>query len=100
MLGLAVTRVDISNYVNALFEVYIILILLYIILNILFSFGMKLPYARWTDAILGFLRDVCEPYLGIFRKFIPPLGMIDLSPMIAIFLLILGDRIIVNAIHG
>ncbi len=100
MLGVAVTRVDISNYVNALFEVYIILILLYIILNILFSFGMRLGYSRWTDAILGFLRDVCEPYLGIFRKFIPPLGMIDLSPMIAIFLLILADRIIVNAIHG
>ncbi len=100
MLALAITRVDISNYVNALFEVYIILILLYIILNILFSFGMRLPYSRWTDAILGFLRDVCEPYLGIFRKFIPPLGMIDLSPMIAIFLLILADRIIVSAIHG
>jgi YggT family protein len=100
MLALAVSRVDISNYVNALFEVYIILILLYIILNILFSFGMKLPYSRWTDAVLGFLRDVCEPYLGIFRKFIPPLGMIDFSPMIAIFLLILADRIVVNAIHG
>ncbi len=100
MLALAVTRVDISNYVNALFEVYIILILLYIILNILFSFGMRLPYARWTDAILGFLRDVCEPYLGLFRKFIPPLGPVDFSPMIAIFLLILADRIIVNAIHG
>ena len=100
MLPLALTRVDISNYVNALFEVYIILILLYIILNILFSFGMKMPYSRWTDAILGFLRDVCEPYLGVFRKFIPPLGMIDFSPMIAIFLLILADRIIVNAIHG
>jgi YggT family protein len=100
MLAFGVTRVDISNYVNALFEVYIILILLYIILNILFSFGMKLPYSRWTDAILGFLRDVCEPYLGIFRKFIPPLGMIDFSPMIAIFLLILADRVIVSAIHG
>jgi YggT family protein len=100
MLALALSRIDISNYVNALFEVYIILILLYIILNILFSFGMKLPYSRWTDALLGFLRDVCEPYLGIFRKFIPPLGMIDFSPMIAIFLLILADRIIVSAIHG
>jgi YggT family protein len=96
----ALTRVDIASYVSALFEVYILLIFIYILLNLLFSFGLKLPYSRWSDAILNFLRDVCEPYLRIFRKFIPPLGMLDLSPMVAIIVLYFVSTIIVNAIHG
>ena len=36
---------------------------------------------------MNFLRDVCEPYLRIFRRFIPPIGMFDLTPMIAIIVL-------------
>jgi YggT family protein len=96
----AVTRVDVANYVNALFEVYIFLIFIYILLNILFSFGARLPYARGSDAVLNFLRDVCEPYLRIFRRFIPPMGMFDLSPMVAIIVLYVLDRIVTNAIAG
>jgi len=100
MLGLALTRVDIANYVDALFEVYIILILLYIVFNLLFSFGVRLPYSRWSDKLLNFLRDVCEPYLRIFRRFIPPIGMIDITPMIAIIVLGFLRTIIGNAIAG
>jgi len=96
----AITRVDVANYVNALFEVYIFLIFVYILFNILFSFGARLPYSRWTDAVLGFLRDVCEPYLRIFRRFIPPVGMFDLSPMIGIIVLYVLDRVVTNAIAG
>jgi YggT family protein len=100
MLLQAVTRVDIANYVNALFEVYIVLIFVYILVNLLFSFGLRLPYARWSDVVLNFLRDVCEPYLKIFRRFIPPIGMFDLTPMIAIILLYFVRTIVVNAIAG
>ncbi len=100
MLLEALSRVDIANYVDALFEVYILLILLYILFNLLFSFGVRLPYARATDMVLGFLRDVCEPYLRIFRRFIPPLGMIDITPMIAIIVLVIVRTIVVNAIAG
>ncbi len=96
----AVTRVDIANYVNALFEVYILLIFVYILLNLIFSMGVRTPYSRWSDAILNFLRDVSEPYLRIFRRFIPPIGMFDLSPMIGIIVLYLLDRIVTNAIAG
>lgn len=32
-----------------------------------------------------FLARICEPYLEPFRRFIPPLGMIDISPLVAIF---------------
>jgi YggT family protein len=100
MLAQAVTRVDIANYVSALFTVYIVLIFLYILLNLLFSFGMRLPYARWSDAVLTFLRDVCEPYLGLFRRFIPPLGAFDFSPIIGIFVLYIVRTLVVNAISG
>ena len=100
MITLAITRVDVANYVNALFEVYIILIFVYILLNLMFSLGVRMPYARWSDVLLSFLRDVCEPYLRIFRKFIPTVGMFDFSPMIAIILLYVADRIVVNAISG
>ena len=100
MLAEAVTRVDIANYVSALFTVYIVLIFLYILLNLLFSFGVRLPYARWSDAVLTFLRDVCEPYLRLFRRFIPPLGVFDFSPIIAIFVLYIVRTLVVNAISG
>lgn len=100
MLVEALTRGDIANYVDALFTVYIVLIFLYILLNLVFSFGMRLPFARWSDALLTFLRDVCEPYLRLFRKFIPPLGMFDFSPIIAIFLLYIVRSIVVNLISG
>jgi YggT family protein len=100
LIALAITRVDVANYVNALFEVYIILIFVYILLNLMFSLGLRMPYARWTDVLLTFLRDVCEPYLRIFRRFIPTIGMFDFSPMIAIILLYVADRIVVNAISG
>jgi YggT family protein len=100
MLAEAITRVDIANYVDALFLVYIILIFLYILLNLLFSVGVRPPYSRWSDAVLNFLRDVSEPYLRLFRRFIPPIGMIDLSPMIAIIVLYFLRTIVFNAIHG
>ncbi len=100
MLTLALTRADIAQYVDALFEVYIILILLYIVFNLLFSFGVRLPYSRWSDALLNFLRDVCEPYLRIFRRFIPPIGMIDITPMIAIILLGVLRSLVHTAIAG
>ena len=65
---------EIADYVRAIILVYIILIIAYILSSLFFSFGGRVPYSRWSSAILGFLRDVCEPYLGIFRRFIPPLG--------------------------
>ena len=77
----ALTRGDIANYVQALFLVYILLIFVYILLNMLFSLGVRPPYSRYMGRdSLNFLRDVCEPYLKIFRRFIPPIGMFDLTP--------------------
>jgi YggT family protein len=100
LLVLADARGEIADYVRAIITVYVILIIAYILSSIFFSFGGRVPYARWSSAILGFLRDVCEPYLGIFRRFIPPLGPIDLSPIVAIFVLQIVGNIIANLIEG
>ncbi|HLH66287.1 MAG TPA: YggT family protein [Solirubrobacteraceae bacterium] len=100
MLTAATVRYDIANYVGALLYVYIVLIFLHILIGLLLSFGMRLPYARWSDAVLGFLRDVSEPYLRLFRRVIPPIGAFDFSPMIAIILLYIVRRVLVNAIAG
>jgi uncharacterized protein YggT (Ycf19 family) len=96
----AITRGNVADYVAALFTVYILLIFLYILLNLLFSFGVRPPYARWSDAVLKFLRDVCEPYLKLFRRLLPTIGMFDFTPMIAIIVLYILDTVIVGAIRG
>ena len=100
MLIEAITRNNVADYVQALFEVYIVLIFAYILLNLLFSFGVRLPYARWSDVVLNFLRDCSEPYLRLFRRFIPPVGAFDFSPMIAIILLYIVQSLVVRAIRG
>jgi YggT family protein len=100
VLVLASTRSQIAGFLASLLLVYEILIFAYIVVNLIFAFGARPPYSRTLDAILGFLRDVCEPYLSIFRRFIPPLGPVDLSPIVAILVLQFVGNAIVNAIDG
>jgi YggT family protein len=100
MIVLAAIRDSIADYVLALFRVYTLLIIAYILSSLFFAFGGRVPYARWSSAILGFLRDVCEPYLSIFRRFIPPLGPLDLSPIIGILVLNIVGGIIARLIRG
>jgi YggT family protein len=100
MILAAVNRVDVANYVSALFEVYIVLLFVYILLNLVLSFGVRMPYSRWTDALMNFLRDVSEPYLKLFRRLIPTIGMFDFTPMIAIIVLYVVRTLVVNAIAG
>ena len=100
MTVLAVTKYDIANYVDAVFYVYIIIIFVYLLTNLMFGMGLRLPYSRWSDAVLGFLRDVSEPYLRIFRRVIPSVGMFDFSPVIAIFILYILRAVIHSLITG
>ena len=43
--------------------------------------------AEWAGQIIGYLSPITDPYLNIFRSIIPPLGGIDLSAIVALFLL-------------
>jgi YggT family protein len=100
MLVLALTRGDIANYVQALFYVYILIIFIYILLNLMFSLGLRKPYSRLLDGFMTFLRDVSEPYLRLFRRFIPTVGMFDFSPMVAIIVLYVLEYVVHRAIAG
>jgi YggT family protein len=100
MAVLATLRNDVANYVQAVFYVYTLLIIAYILSSLFFAFGGRVPYSRWFSALLGFLRDVCEPYLSIFRRFIPPIGPLDLSPVIGILVLNFVGALIVSLIRG
>jgi uncharacterized protein YggT (Ycf19 family) len=100
ILIVATARDSIADFLQALLWVYLILIFAYIITSLIFSFGGRIPYSRWSSAVLGFLRDVTEPYLGLFRRFIPPIGPVDVSPIVAILVLQIVGGIIINLIRG
>ena len=100
MLVEASTRGDIAGYVRAVGYVYTILIVAYILSSMFFQVGGRLPYSRVLNAVMTFLRDVCEPLLRVFRRIIPPLGPLDLSPMVAIVVLNIAGAIVANVIQG
>ena len=98
---LARARTDIAEYLSTLIYVYTLLIILYIVIQLLFSVGLRPPYSRVTDIVMGFLRDICEPFLRIFRRLILSFGGIDLSPLLAIITLeILNGIVVQGFIHG
>ncbi len=98
---LATARTEVANYLSAVIEVYVIVIFLYIVVQLLFAAGIRPPYSRTSDRVLGFLRDVVEPFLRIFRRWAPRIGGLDLSPMLAILSLYIFNAVVVQGlIHG
>ena len=93
-LPLADAISSIESFVHVFILVYILLIFGYIITS-----WVRLPYSPWLNRIQRFLYDVCEPYLRLFRRVIPPLGPLDLSPIAAVFALYLLGML-VNALIG
>ena len=91
---LADTGTSIRRFVDVFVGVYILLIFAYIITS-----WVRLPYSPTLSRIQRFLYDVCDPYLRIFRRVLPPLGPLDLSPIAAVFSLYILERI-VNTIIG
>jgi len=98
---LASTRTEVASFISTLIYIYTLLIFAYIITQLLFAFGLRPPYSRASDAVLSFLREVCEPYLRIFRRVIPQVGGFDFSPILAIIVLgIINSLVVQGAIHG
>jgi YggT family protein len=98
---LASTRTQIADYLSTVIYVYTLLIILFIVVQLLFAAGLRPPYSRTLDAVLSFLRDVCEPYLRIFRRLLPAFGGFDFSPILAILTLAILNTIIVQGlVHG
>ena len=78
---------SVQTFVAVFIWVYTILILAYVI-----SSWFRLPYS--LNPIQRFLYDVCEPYLRLFRRVLPTLGPVDLSPFVAVVALYVLQRII------
>jgi YggT family protein len=98
---LASARTQIADFLSTLIYVYTLLIIMYIVIQLLFAAGLRPPYSRTTDKVLGFLRDICEPFLRIFRQVIPSFGGLDFSPILAILTLsIINNVVVERIIHG
>ncbi|WP_281170129.1 YggT family protein [Paenibacillus pinihumi] len=69
-----------ENFINTIQSIYTFMIIGYVLLS-------WLPNAR--ESFIGqFLGKLVEPYLSIFKRFIPPIGgMLDISPIVAVFAL-------------
>lgn len=74
---------QLQTYISALFTVFIIVIFLRIVM----SFLPRPPVSGVLRAIWNFAHESTDWYLGIFRRFIPPLGMFDLSPIVGLLVL-------------
>ena len=100
MTLLAITRVDVADYLNTLLVVYLVLIFI----RVLMSWIPRMPYNRVLNAVLTFVKDVTDPYLNLFRRILPPVrlgpGALDLSPIVATIVLMVVGAIIVGAVRG
>jgi YggT family protein len=90
---------DTADNVQRFFDVFILVYILLLFAYILTSW-IRLPYSPWLNRIQRFLYDVCDPYLRIFRRFIPPLGPLDLSPMVGVIVLVLLRTIVDSVIQS
>jgi YggT family protein len=89
LLADAISKAE--TFVNVFVTVYALVIFLYIIAS-----WLRLPYSPWLNRIQRFLYDVSEPYLRLFRRFLPSFGPLDLSPMIAIIVLIILGQVAIR----
>jgi YggT family protein len=99
-LWLAITRDDVADYFSTLTLVYLVLIFVRIIM----SWIPRIPYNRFLAGFLKFVSDVTDPYLNLFRRILPPVrmgpGALDLSPIVATFVLILLNAFVTGLIRG
>ena len=91
---LADTASSLQNFVSLFVGIYILLIFAYVLLS-----WIQLPYSGVAATVRRFLDEVCRPYLGLFRGRIPTLGPLDLSPIVAVVVLLVAERL-VNRLIG
>ena len=76
-----------QSFVTVFIWVYMLLIFAYVILS-----WVRSPYT--THPVVRFLHDVCDPYLRLFRRVLPPIGPVDLSPIVAVAALLVLQYLI------
>jgi len=73
---------NIETFVDVFVTLYGIVLLAYILMS-----WVRLPYSPTLNRIQRFLHDVSEPYLRLFRRILPSMGPLDLSPMVGTIVL-------------
>src|SRR3954463_10843029 len=86
---------SIETFITVFVSVYVLLLFAYIL-----SSWVKLPYSPWLNRIQRFLYDVCEPYLRLFRRILPTVGPLDLSPIVAIIALYVAQQILFSLLDA
>jgi YggT family protein len=94
----ASARQETADFVAALFFVYSLVIVAWIVTSLVLSLGLRPPYNRAVRGTLDFLHDTSEPYLRIFRRLGLRFGPLDLSPIIALIALRLVGGLLVSVI--
>jgi YggT family protein len=79
------------NFVDALYYVYLVLIFVYIVMS-----WVRLPHNIWIGRLRGFLEDTVVPFLRLFRNMVPPIGGMDLSPILAFIVLWLVHEVLIR----
>lgn len=83
----------IVKIVNDIFNLYFILIILRIFLT-------WIPSINWEQQPFKAVREVTDLYLDVFRRFIPPVGGLDFSPIIAIIVLQMLQAVVSNIVSA
>jgi YggT family protein len=87
---------QLETYISALFTVFIIVIFL----RILLSFLRVAPSSRAARAFWDFCHQSTDWFLGFFRRLIPPLGMFDLSPIVALLVLYIVRSLVLSLLDS
>jgi uncharacterized protein YggT (Ycf19 family) len=94
----ASARQEVADFVAAVFSVYSLVIVAWIVVSLVMSLGLTPPYNRAVRGVLDFLHDTSEPYLRIFRRLPLQVGPLDLSPIVALIVLRIVGGILVGII--
>jgi YggT family protein len=96
MLGLLYDAVSsVESFLRVFVYLYSLLILAYII-----TMWVRLPYSPWLNRVQRFLYDVCDPYLRLWRRILPTLGPLDLSPVVGMAFLYILLAVITNILDS
>lgn len=81
------------SLIQRLFDIYGWLIVIWCLLT-----WVPMRPGGFADDLRGALGMLVEPYLNLFRRFIPPLGGVDISPIVAILVLTAIERLVYTII--
>jgi YggT family protein len=85
---------SLQSFVTVFVSIYILCIFAWVLLS-----WIHLPYSTVAGSLQRFLDEVVRPYIGLFRGRIPTLGPLDLSPIVAVIVLLVAAQV-VNALIG